>query len=91
MVSRGRNVVIVGFISQDNNALCKGQRDCHLVSTTCWVWKVGAQGDKGITWKLYRENFWSFYPIQTEFDMSTRWECGWCQLSSIEKKMQLEI
>ena len=56
-----------------------------IVSTTCWVWKVGAHGDKGITWKLYRENFWSFYPIQTEFDMLTRWECGWCPLSSIEK------
>ena len=30
------------------------------------VWKVGAQGDKGITWKLCRENFWSFHSIQTD-------------------------
>ena len=70
MIDRGRNVVIppvplllLGSSSKDNNALCKELRDCHLVSTTCWVWKVGAQGDKGITWKFCRGNFWSFGPI----------------------------
>ena len=76
----------LGSFSQDNNALCKEQRDCHLVSTTCWVWKVGAQGDKGITLKLCRENIWSFHPIQTEFGVHTRPECV-VQL----KTLQLEI
>ena len=51
-----------------------------------WMRKVGAQGDKGISWKFYTENFWRFYPVQTKFGGSTRCECRQLPPTPVEKK-----
>ena len=76
MLKRGRDVGIplvsllsLGSIPQDNNALCKEQRDYHLAECGRWAPKV----TKGLTESFAGKTFEVF----TRFKPNLVWPLGW--------------